>query len=147
MRWLKVVLKALAITVALFAILQLVPFGRDHTNPPVVKEPTWDSPRTRELAMRACFDCHSNQTRWPWYADVAPFSWVVQRNVHTARTVLNFSEWTRSYDLMAQAPASVLMREMPPRSYRLLHPEAALTEAEKIQLAEGLEATFGLPQR
>jgi hypothetical protein len=147
MRWLKVVLKGLAITVALFAILQLVPFGRDHTNPPVVKEPVWDSPRTRELAMRACFDCHSNQTRWPWYADVAPFSWVVQRNVHTARTVLNFSEWTRSYDLMAQAPASVLMREMPPRSYRMLHPEAALTEAEKIQLAEGLEATFGLPQR
>lgn len=147
MRWFKRILKGLAFTVGLLLVLQLIPFGRDHTNPPAVAEPHWNSARTRELATRACFDCHSNQTRWPWYSHMAPFSWVVQRNVHTARTVLNFSDWTRTYDLAPQAPSSVLMREMPPRSYRVMHPEAQLTDAETVELAEGLEATFGLPQR
>src|SRR5690349_11025724 len=67
----------LAIT-GLFLLIQAVPYGRAHTNPPVVSEPHWDSPRTRELAKRACFDCHSNETRWPWYSHVAPMSWVLQ---------------------------------------------------------------------
>jgi hypothetical protein len=147
MRWIKRFAMGIVILTVLFAVMQLVPYGRAHTNPPHLVEPSWDSPATRELAVRACFDCHSNQTKWPWYSHVAPFSWVVQRNVHTARTVLNFSDWSRTYELVAQAPASVLAREMPPRSYRLLHPEAQLTEAEKIQLARGLQATLGLPRR
>lgn len=147
LRWFKRIAKTLAVLVAILAVMQLVPYGRDHTNPPVVKEPAWDSPATRELAVRACFDCHSNQTDWPWYSNLAPFSWVVQRNVNTARTVLNFSDWTRTYQLVPQAPHSVLMREMPPRSYRLLHPEAQLTPEETEQLARGLQATFGLPSR
>jgi hypothetical protein len=50
--------------------IQLVPYGRDHTNPPVRREPAWDSPTTRALAVRACFDCHSNETHWPWYTHV-----------------------------------------------------------------------------
>jgi hypothetical protein len=62
-------------------LIQLVPFGRDHTNPVVTAEPRWDSPVTRELADRACFDCHSNETEWPWYAGVAPVSWLVYRDV------------------------------------------------------------------
>ncbi len=144
-RLLKRILIGLAIVTGMLAVLQLVPYGRNHTNPPVIKEPDWDSPATRALAERACFDCHSYRTRWPAYSHVAPFSWVVQHNVDTARTVLNFSDWTQTYALIPQAPASVLMREMPPRSYRLMHPEAVLTDAEKIQLARGLEATFGLP--
>jgi hypothetical protein len=147
LRIVKGILKAFAVVVVLFALMQLVPYGRDHANPPVVGEPAWDHPSTRELAVRACFDCHSNQTAWPWYADVAPFSWVVQRNVRTARTVLNFSDWSQTYALMAQAPNSVLAREMPPRSYRVMHPDAQLTDAEKIQLANGLRATFNLPTR
>jgi hypothetical protein len=147
MRRIKGILKGLAIVIGVFLVMQLVPYGRAHSNPAVITEPNWDRPRTRELAMRACFDCHSHQTTWPWYSHVAPFSWVVQNNVNTARTVLNFSDWTHSYDLVAQAPSSVLMREMPPRSYRIMHPMAQLTEAEKIELARGLEATFGLPQR
>jgi hypothetical protein len=56
-------------------------YGRDHSNPPVRIEPRWDRARTRELAVRACFDCHSNQTRWPWYSHVAPISWLVQHDV------------------------------------------------------------------
>jgi hypothetical protein len=130
-----------------FGLMQLVPYGRAHTNPPVRQEPAWDSPATRELAVRACFDCHSHQTRWPWYSHVAPFSWVVQKNVDNARGVLNFSDWGHSYPLAHQASQSVLAREMPPRSYRMAHPEAQLTEAETLQLAKGLHVTFGLVWR
>lgn len=144
---LKRLVMGVAVVLGLLVVMQIVPYGRDHTNPPVVKEPAWDNPATRQLAVRACFDCHSNQTTWPWYASVAPLSWVVQRHVDVARTVLNFSDWTHSYDLAAQAAANVLAEEMPPRSYRIFHPEAQLTDAEKVQLARGLQATFGLPWR
>jgi hypothetical protein len=67
--------------------------------------------------------------------------------VNVGRSVLNFSDWTRPYDLASQAGSQVIRREMPPRSYLLMHPEAALTHAEKVQLARGLQATFGLPWR
>jgi hypothetical protein len=132
------------VLVGVFAVMQLVPYGRDHTNPEVVVEPRWDSPATRELAVRACFDCHSNETQWPWYSQVAPFSWVLRRHVTIGRSVLNFSDWTRHYELASQAASQVNRREMPPRSYRLFHPEAQLTDAEKVQLANGLSRTLGV---
>src|SRR5215831_3235209 len=76
-------------------LIQLIPFGREHTNPPVTQEPAWDSPGTRELAKRACFDCHSNETVWPWYSRVAPVSWLTQRDVNGGRRHVNFSEWNK----------------------------------------------------
>jgi hypothetical protein len=137
----------LAFLVGLVGVLQLIPYGRAHTNPPVVAEPAWDSPRTRELAKRACFDCHSNETNWPWYAKVAPMSWVMQRHVDIGRSVMNFSDWTRPYDLAAESGSQILRREMPPRSYLLLHEHAELTHEEKVELAKGLHLTLGLPWR
>lgn len=145
MIWVKRLFVTLAALGVLFALMQLVPYGRDHSNPPRVTEPVWDSPETRALAVRACFDCHSNETRWPWYADVAPFSWVVQRNVNVGRQIINFSEWDRPYQLVEQASQNVLLREMPPYRYRLLHPEARLTDEEAMRLAVGLRRTLGLP--
>lgn len=68
----------------LLLAIQLVPYGRDHTNPPVVAEPAWDSPATRALFVRACADCHSNQTVWPWYSHVAPVAWLVAHDVGPA---------------------------------------------------------------
>jgi hypothetical protein len=65
-----------------FLLVQLVPYGRDHSNPPATGEPTWDAPETRALAKQACFDCHSNETEWPAYASIAPVSWLVQRDVN-----------------------------------------------------------------
>jgi hypothetical protein len=147
MRWLRRILMFFAFVVGMFGVMQLVPYGRDHSNPRVDKEPPWDSPETRELAVRACFDCHSNETKWPTYSHVAPFSWVVQHNVDTGRTVLNFSDWDHMGDMKAQAAANVMVGEMPPRSYRMMHPTAQLTHDEKIRLARGLQATFGLPWR
>jgi hypothetical protein len=144
-RFLKALLVVLASLVGLFALMQLVPYGRTHANPPIIKEPAWDSPHTRELAVRACFDCHSNATRWPWYADVAPFSWVVQHDVDAAREVINFSEWNLPFDLASYSSLSVRTGGMPPTKYRLAHPEADLTEQETLDLARGLDATLKAP--
>ena len=80
------------IGLVLFALIQLVPYGRSHKNPPVVQEPNWDA-QTRAIAKKACFDCHSNEVVWPWYSNIAPVSWLVQRDVDEGRRHLNFSEW------------------------------------------------------
>lgn len=130
-------------TVAVALALQLVPYGRDHDNPAVSQEPAWDSPRTRELAIAACFDCHSNETEWPWYSNVAPMSWFIQRDVDDGRAVLNFSEWDLEQDEADDAAETVLDQEMPPRRYLPLHPGARLSADERRALADGLAATIG----
>lgn len=128
---------------ALAAAIQLVPYGRNHTNPPITAEPAWDSPATRELAKRACFDCHSNETVWPWYSHVAPVSWLVQRDTDEGRRKLNFSEWDKPQKEADEAAESVREGEMPMWIYLPTHPEARLSDAEKQALIAGLEATFG----
>ena len=128
---------------ALAALIQLVPYGRSHTNPPVTAEPQWDSATTRDLAKRACFDCHSNETSWPWYSNVAPVSWLVQRDVDEGRSKLNFSEWDRPQKDAKDAAEEVRDGEMPMWIYLPAHPEARLTDAEKQALINGLEATMG----
>jgi hypothetical protein len=144
-RLLRGLLVALAWMGGVFAVLQIIPYGRTHSNPAIVKEPPWDSPRTRELAVRACFNCHSNETTWPWYANVAPLSWYIQLDVDAARSVINFSEWNRSYDLALYSGQSVRNGNMPTIKYRLAHPEADLTEQETHELASGLDAMLRPP--
>ena len=126
----------------LLAAAQLVPYGRDHDNPPVAAEPAWDSPATRELARRACFDCHSNETRWPWYSNIAPLSWLIQRDVDEGRDELNWSEWGPDEE-GDESAETVIDGSMPPDSYPLLHPEARLSDQEIDALVAGLVATFG----
>ena len=140
-------LKGLGILIAVFAVMQAIPYGRTHANPRTVKEPAWDSPRTRELAERACFDCHSNHTNWPWYSNLAPFSWVVQLDVENARDIVNFSEWNRQYDLASYSGQRTREGNMPPFKYKLAHKEADLTPQERDDLARGLDATIGADNR
>ena len=138
-RWLKWGLAAL---LGGLLVIQLVPYGREHDNPPVVAEPSWNSAKTRELTVRACFDCHSNETVWPWYSNVAPMSWLVQRDVDEGREELNFAEWNRPQE-GEESAETVRDGSMPPRSYLLTHPDARLTETELAALADGLVATLG----
>jgi heme-binding protein len=129
-----------------FALLQLVPYGHDRSVPPESTPIAWDSPQTRGLAERACFDCHSNETQWPWYASVAPVSWLIQNHVQEGREALNFSAFEPGQEKVAEAAGeageSVSKGEMPPKDYLLMHPEARLTAAEKQALMAGLDATF-----
>lgn len=139
MRWVK---WALSLTVGFFLMIQLIPYGRGHDNPEVAAEPTWESAQTRELAVRACFDCHSNETVWPWYSNIAPVSWLVQRDVDEGRAHLNFSEWNRPQEADESAE-TVREGSMPPRVYLLTHSEARLSETELAALADGLSITVG----
>lgn len=131
----------------LLLLIQVVPYGRSHENPPVSGEPPWNAPRTRELAVRACFDCHSHETRWPWYSHVAPLSWLIQNDVDGGRRHLDFSAWDRPQKDADEAAELVEKGEMPPGSYLLAHPEARLTDAERRELIDGLRATLGEGER
>jgi hypothetical protein len=127
--------------VVAFVIIQLVPYGRDHTNPQVVAEPTWNAPQTRALTVRACYDCHSNQTVWPWYTNVAPVSWLVRRDVDDGRRKLNFSIWDPPPRPPRALARTIQRGEMPPSYYSILHPESQLSQSEIRDLIQGLEAT------
>jgi hypothetical protein len=121
-------------------LLQLIPYGRDHTNPPVTEDAPWPDGRARELATAACYDCHSNQTRWPPQSYVAPFSWLLARDVEQGRDRLNFSTWDEDDGEADDAAEAVADGSMPPRRYLLVHPAAALDPAERRLLVDALEA-------
>ena len=115
----------------LFALLM-------ETNPPVTAEPAWDSPQTRVLAQRACFDCHSNETSWPWYDRMPIGSWIAVFDTVRGRRALNFSEW-HAGERTREIAESIQGGSMPPAIYTLMHPTAILNDQEKQQLIQGLQ--------
>jgi mono/diheme cytochrome c family protein len=136
-------IKTLIVLAVVFGLIQLIPYGRNHTNPAVILEPKWDNTTTKALVTRTCYDCHSNETTWPWYSNIAPASWLIQHDVDEARLYLNFSEWssdpTASQELMGAAVQAINSGKMPPLQFLILHPDAKLTDAEKLQLIQGLQ--------
>jgi len=139
----KLVIRLLAVIVIGAVLIQLVPYGRDHDNPPVVNEPEWSSESDRALVARACFDCHSNETEWPWYSNIAPVSWWTQNHVDEGRAELNFSEWSWDYDELDEIAESVMEGEMPPGYYENGPSSPNLTSWEREQLIWALVNTFG----
>jgi len=139
----KIILIIVGVLIILFLIIQLVPIGRNHNNPPVVSEPNWDSPATHDLARRACYDCHSNETIWPWYSNIAPISWLVYFDVINGRQRMNFSDWKRGFQPGAGEISEVILEgEMPPFQYLPMHPDARLTTAEKQVFIEGVRKSM-----
>lgn len=141
-RWWKITAAAL---VAVAIGIQLVPAQR--TNPPVrrvVRAPA----DVDSVLRRACWNCHSNRTDWPWYSRVAPVSWYVIDDVRDGREHMNFTEWPRdpeeTRDLIAEVGDQVESGAMPPTSYRWMHPEARLTEEERQLLVDWSMASGGL---
>lgn len=139
----QLVLRLSVVLVAGFLLIQLVPYGRSHTNPPVLAEPAWSSPAIRAATVNACFDCHSNETTWPWYSNVAPLSWVLQQHVDEGREKLNFSLWGKTAQEADDIAEQVRDGEMPTWDYLLMHPEARLSAADRAAFVVGLQATFG----
>ena len=140
----KIIAGILIAFMLLLLVIQLFPLGKQHDNPPVVQEPGWDSPQTRQLAQRACFDCHSNETIWPWYSYVAPISWLIARDVREGRERLNFSEWGQGEQEVEEVGEVVRQGSMPPNYFLITHPAARLSPAEKEALIKGFSATFGV---
>ena len=89
----KIALILLIVLSLVFIVIQFFPSNIPHANPPVTGEPTWNSPETHAAFFKACADCHSNETRWPWYGNVAPVSWLVENDVRSGRKHFNISEW------------------------------------------------------
>jgi peptidoglycan/xylan/chitin deacetylase (PgdA/CDA1 family) len=139
---LKILRYFIAAAAIVFLLIQLIPYGHIYTNPPIVSEPKWDSPQTREVAKRACFNCHSNETYYPWYAYVAPSSWLLRWDIDRGRDAYNYSDWDNyptSADIIAR---DLLADKMPPWQFLLMHPEARLSAAEKQQFIDGLRKSF-----
>jgi hypothetical protein len=117
-------------------LIQFVPVKR--TNPPVETEIAAPG-NVMTVLRKACYNCHSNQTEWPWYSRIAPVSWLVARDVTKAREEMNFTNWNRYTPKKQSAQIEDIWKEvkddhMPPLPYRLMHPEARLTHDEKEQL-------------
>ncbi len=119
--------------VFLFLVLQF--FSPKRTNPPVTQE-IQAPENVQRILQKACYDCHSNQTHWPWYSKIAPVSFLVERDVQQGRKHLNFSEMdkipaqklNKVFDEIAE---EVEEGEMPLKIYLWLHADARLTPAEK----------------
>lgn len=138
-RWLKFIALGL---VALFVLIQAVPYGRDHSNPPVTQAAKWPPGPGKMLAEGSCYDCHSNLTDWRWYASIAPASWLVQNDVEEGRDALNFSEWDRGQPDLGELVEQVNGGEMPPSKYTLIHSGAGLGAEEKKQLVAALTELY-----
>lgn len=116
--------------------------AQSPTNPYIHPQKTLESrvevpPRVSAVLRRACYDCHSNATRWPWYSQVPPGRWMVSHDVRTARQVMNFSDWPEPLGRANKAPGLLLAAcavlragKMPPERYLVLHPEAKVSPAE-----------------
>lgn len=128
-----------AIIAVVFLAIQVIPVvGR--TNPPVQSQLKWISPEGEQLARAACFDCHSNETKWPWYTYVAPVSWLTVHDVQEGRQKLNFSDVYSAEFEVDEMVEQIERGEMPPRSFLLLHPEARLTDQQKQTLVAALQS-------
>ena len=131
-----------AALVVVFALLQFTNPARK--NPPVALDhdlmaTNAPPPQISALLHAACYDCHSYETRWPWYIHIAPVSWLVAGDVTRGRERLNFSDWPRELSERAakrleRISEEVDYKEMPPAKYTLLHPEARLTADQRQQL-------------
>ncbi|HRW08916.1 MAG TPA: heme-binding domain-containing protein [Caldilineaceae bacterium] len=136
----KIIRNIVIALIVVLVLIQLIPI--DRTNPAVTREVQWNSPETRAIAQRACYDCHSNETVWPWYSYVAPVSLRVADHVAEGREHLNFSEWDRANEGLEEILETINKGEMPLSDYLLMHPEAKLTAEEQRALTEGLQATL-----
>jgi len=137
----RVVLGIVAVLVVLFIAIQFVPVPA-RANPPVQSQIQWNSPQTEQLVRTTCYDCHSNETVWPWYAQIAPVSWLIADDVEEGREAMNFSVGTADQISGEEAAEEVQEGAMPPAGYRLPHPDANLNPEQKAALIAGLQASL-----
>ncbi len=128
--------------IAIFAVIQLIPI--DRANPPVDPEKDFiqvmsTPPKISGLLKRACYDCHTYETKYPRYAYIAPVSWSVKHHINEGREHANFSIWGKynqdlKKNMLEKAVASIDSRKMPIPGYIVYHPEADLSEVERQML-------------
>jgi mono/diheme cytochrome c family protein len=138
----KRVLQILGGLVLIFLLVQLVPYGHTRTNPPVVSEPNWSSPQARALVKEYCFQCHSNETNWTWYSNIAPGSWLIARDVSEGREKFNFSDWKNNPGDVDEMVEEIQEGSMPPIQFWIFHPQLHPNEQQKQALIEALKSSI-----
>lgn len=139
------------ILLAIIAFLIIAQFFRiDKTNPPVIAandilNHAQAPAHIQSMMKAACYDCHSNETKYPWYMDIAPISWWTKNHVNNGRGSLNFSEWVtytekKKKHKLEESALKVRKKWMPITSYLIAHPEAKISEEEREQLAKWFES-------
>jgi Haem-binding domain len=139
----KIILWGVAGLAALFILIQFIQPA--HTNPPVKSDFLTATKAPENIAAMyhaACYDCHSDETRWPWYSHVAPMSWQIAQDVNEGRDALNLSEWPSipksAWKRMENMSDLIESGEMPIKKYTLLHKDARLTEDQRKALTDWL---------
>lgn len=143
----KMVFGLMALLVVVFVLIQFVPV--DRSNPPVESEIS-TPPDVKIIVKRGCYNCHSNETVWPWYSQIAPVSWLLARDVYEGRAELNFSTWqrystTEQVKKLKKSWEEVQEGGMPPWYYLLVHRDAALSDADRQVLHTWALSTFNTP--
>jgi len=136
----------LAALVVVFAFLQFI--NPPRTNPPVIHDLMAGSAPPPQIALTlhaACYDCHSDETRWPWYSRIAPMSWQIAKDVNDGRENLNLSDWPendpkRAAKKLEDMSEQIDYGEMPLKKYALIHADARLTESQRKELTDWLDA-------
>lgn len=136
--------RILLVLLLAFVVMQF--FRIDKTNPPVVEADdfisiTQPSAEVEKILRTACYDCHSNETVYPWYSNIAPVSWMLEDHIEEGREHLNFSKWG-TFELKKQnhkldeCAEEVEEGEMPLNSYTWTHGDASLSDKQKKTLAD-----------
>jgi len=130
-----------------FVGLQVIPV--DRSNPPVIESRTIFASealpaKVGMVLRRSCADCHSNETRWPWYSYVAPTSWIVAHDVHAARRQMNLSEWAgysqkKKEERLNGICEQVVNGDMPEGKYALIHRRARVSDEERAAICQWVE--------
>lgn len=124
--------------------IQFIP--ADISNPGITYDiPT--TPRIKTVLKKACYDCHSNETVWPWYSKISPISWFVAGDVNEGRQELNYSEWDRydgeeKLEMIRDSWKEIAENKMPPWIYVKMHPESALTIEERAVIYNWASQTY-----
>ena len=137
----RVILVVVALVVLVFMLIQVIPV-QGRTNPRLRTQMQWNSAQTDSLVRGACYDCHSNETSWPWYSYIAPVSWMIAHDVQEGRGKLNFSEQPASQINPQRLIQAIQNGSMPPAYYRTTHPAARLTDEQKQQLIAGIQTNL-----
>jgi len=138
----KAIIKLTGSSLAMFIILVIIgSVVVDHSNPPVTYNGIkWDSPQTEDMMRHACYNCHSNETVWPWYSYIAPVAFLVSKDVQEGRSTLNFSTGQGQMEPRNLA-RQIQKGKMPPPIYLIMHPDANLTDQQKQDLIAGIHAS------
>lgn len=142
----KVLILGAALGISFIALqvfpIQILAHDLGRYDQPVTSRIEWSSADVERLVRQACYDCHSNETRYPFYASIAPISWLINSDVNQGRRELNFSTQPADQIDPEELAEAVLEGEMPPAIYLPLHPEANLTADERQTLVRGFYASL-----